>query len=91
MKHLTFSETRKNLARAIDEAARDHVPVLITRGAGKPAAVLMSLEDFASYQETRYLLSSPKNAERLRAAMMTPREDMVEFESLEDLKDALGI
>ena len=65
MKHKTFTETRKNLARTIDEAAEDHVPVLITRGAGKPSAVLMSLEDFASYQETHYLLSSPKNANYL--------------------------
>lgn len=69
MKHHTISETRKRLAEVIDEAARDHVPVLITRGAGKPAAVLMSLEDFASYQETQYLLASPKNAERLLAAI----------------------
>ena len=31
---------------------------------GKPSAVLMSLEDFASYEETRHLLRSPANAER---------------------------
>ena len=37
----------------------------ITRDKGKPAAVLMSLEDFASYEETRYLLKSPVNAARL--------------------------
>jgi antitoxin YefM len=27
-------------------------PIIITRDRGKPAAVLMSLEDFASYEET---------------------------------------
>ena len=32
-------------------------------------AVLMSLEDFASYEETRHLLRSAKNAERLMAAI----------------------
>ena len=36
---------------------------------GKPAAVLMSLEDFASYEETRYLLQSPRNADRLLQAV----------------------
>ena len=36
---------------------------------GKPAAVLMSLEDFASWQETDYLLRSPANAARLREAI----------------------
>lgn len=34
-----------------------------------PAAVLISLEDFASYEETAHLLKSPRNAERLRAAI----------------------
>ncbi|WP_397421158.1 type II toxin-antitoxin system Phd/YefM family antitoxin [Phenylobacterium sp.] len=33
------------------------------------SAVLMSLEDFASYEETRYLLRSPANAERLLASV----------------------
>jgi len=46
----------------------DHEPVIITRDRGKAAAVLMSLEDFASYEETRYLLKSPRNAERLLEA-----------------------
>jgi toxin YoeB len=34
--------------------------VIITRDRGKPAAVLMSLEEFASYEETRHLLRSPR-------------------------------
>jgi len=43
--------------------------VVITRDKGRPAAVLMSLEDFASYEETRYLLRSPANAARLLEAV----------------------
>jgi PHD/YefM family antitoxin component YafN of YafNO toxin-antitoxin module len=39
------------------------------RDRGKPAAVLMSLEDYASLEETRYLLSSPANAERPMASI----------------------
>ena len=53
----------------LDRVTNDHEPVLITRDRGKPAAVLISLEDFASYEETAYLLRSPKNAERLRKAI----------------------
>jgi antitoxin YefM len=63
------SEFRRNLAATLDSVATDHVPVLITRGRGKPAAVLMSLEDFASYEETRYLLRNPRNAARLLEAV----------------------
>ncbi len=65
MNTTSYSELRKNLAAMLDRVAADHEPVVITRDKGKPAAVLMSLEDFASYEETRYLLRSPSNAERL--------------------------
>jgi antitoxin YefM len=65
MRTTSYSELRKNLAATLDAVQADHEPVIITRDKGKPAAVLMSLEDFASYEETRYLLRSPANAERL--------------------------
>ena len=69
MKSTSFSELRRNLATMLDRVSADHEPVVITRDKGKPAAVLMSLEDFASLQETRYLLRSPRNAERLAEAI----------------------
>ncbi|MET4685357.1 type II toxin-antitoxin system Phd/YefM family antitoxin [Brevundimonas faecalis] len=69
MKVISVSELRKNLAAAIDRVAADHDPAIITREGGKPAAVLMSLEDFASWQETEYLLRSPANREALRASI----------------------
>lgn len=69
MKTTSYSSLRKNLASALDAVVADHEPVIITRDKGKPAAVLMSLEDFASYEETRYLLRSPANAARLTASV----------------------
>ena len=69
MRSTSYSDLRKNLAATLDSVTNDHEPVLITRDRGKPAAVLISLEDFASYEETAYLLRSPKNAERLRKAI----------------------
>jgi antitoxin YefM len=69
MRTTTFSELRKNLAATLDSVSADHAPVLITRERGKPAAVLMSLEDFASLEETAYLLQGARNAERLLGAM----------------------
>ncbi|MEM9278850.1 MAG: type II toxin-antitoxin system prevent-host-death family antitoxin [Pseudomonadota bacterium] len=69
MKTTSFSELRRNLSSVIDGVAEDHEPIVITRGAGKPSAVIMSLEDFASYEETHYLLRSPANAKRLRKAV----------------------
>lgn len=43
--------------------------MLITRQNGKPA-VVMSLKDFQAYEETAYLLASPKNAARLQQAIL---------------------
>lgn len=69
MKTTTYSNLRKNLAATLDGVANDHEPVVIVRDKGKPAAILMSLEDYASLEETRHLLRSPRNAERLVAAI----------------------
>lgn len=65
MRATSFTNFRKNLAAEIDSVNDDHEPVIITREGGKPSAVMMSLEDFASWQETNYLLSQPADAKRL--------------------------
>ena len=65
MRTTSFTNLRKNLAAEIDSVNDDHEPIIITRDGGKPSAVLMSLEDFASWQETNYLLKHPADAKRL--------------------------
>ena len=65
MRTTSYSDLRKNLARTLDSVHDDHEPVLITRDSGKSSAVLMSLEDFQSYEATLHLLRSPANAVRL--------------------------
>ncbi len=69
MRVTSYSTLRRNLAAAIDRVNADREPLVITRDRGKPMAVLMSLDDFASYEETRHLLRSPANADRLREAI----------------------
>jgi len=68
MQAINYTTFRKNLAKTIDCVNDDHCPILITRQQGR-TAVLMSLDDFKSYEETAYLMKSPKNAERLNAAI----------------------
>ena len=68
MDTLSYSAFRTNLASTLDKVNDDHKPVLITRQGGKPA-VLISLEDFQAYEETAYLMASPKNASRLNDAI----------------------
>jgi antitoxin YefM len=65
---LSYSAFRNQLAGVLDKVNNDHKPVMITRQNGKPA-IVMSVEDFQSYEETAYLMASPRNAERLHQAI----------------------
>ena len=69
MRTTSFSELRKNLATSLDKVHDDHQPLVITRDSGKPSAVLMSLEDFESYEATMHLMRSPANAARLNRSI----------------------
>lgn len=68
METISYSLLRNNLAKTLDKVDEDHAPVIITRQNGK-STVLVSLEDFQSYEETAYLMASPANAERLNKAI----------------------
>jgi antitoxin YefM len=68
MDTISYSNFRRHLANTLDKVNEDHVPIMITRQNGKPA-VIISLEDFKSYEETAYLMASPKNAARLNRAI----------------------
>ncbi len=54
MNTLSYSAFEANLAGTFDRVNDDHVPILITRPNGKPA-VIVSLEDFKSYEESANL------------------------------------
>ena len=82
MRVTSYSELRRNLASALDSVSADHEPLIITRDRGKPAAVLISLEDFASYEETRFLLKNPRNAERLLESITELENGQGETQSL---------
>ena len=65
MRAKSITDFRKTIAADLDQVVDDHVPLLITRAGGKSPAVVMSLEDFSSWQETAYLLGNPANKQRL--------------------------
>ncbi|MGJ8619156.1 MAG: type II toxin-antitoxin system Phd/YefM family antitoxin [Methylophilaceae bacterium] len=68
MDTLSYSAFRTQLAGVLDKVNNDHKPMMITRQNGKPA-VVMSLEDFQSYEETAYLMANPENAKRLNRSI----------------------
>ncbi len=64
---ISASEARRRLFPLLEQVNTDHEPVRITSKAGD--AVLMSADDYDSWQETVYLLRSPENARRLMEAV----------------------
>lgn len=84
---ISASEARSRLFPLIQQVNDDHAPVRITSRSGD--AVLMSAEDYDSWQETIYLLRSPANARCLMEAIARDKESrpaiaktMDELESL---------
>ncbi len=70
---LTASEARASLYRLIDETAASHQPIVIT--GKRHNAVLVSADDWASVQETIYLLSIPGMRESIVEGLSTPTEE----------------
>lgn len=68
MRTLSYSESRANYAKVLDSVTRDREEVIITRSGHEPA-VIVSLADYESLQETAYLMRSPANARRLLDSM----------------------
>ncbi|MBA3667304.1 MAG: type II toxin-antitoxin system prevent-host-death family antitoxin [Sphingomonas sp.] len=68
MRAISYSEARENLKSVIDEVVASRAPIAITRQRGE-GAVLVSESEWASIEETLYLLRSPVNARELLAAI----------------------
>ena len=68
MQAISYSEARENLKSVIDKVVADRAPIAITRQRGE-GAVLISESEWASIEETLYLLRSPANARELLASI----------------------
>ena len=86
---ISASEARMRLFPLLQQVNDDHVPVRINSKGGD--AVLMSAEDFDSWQETIYLLRSPANARRLMEAVARDKSGQADLaKSMEELNALAG-
>ena len=70
---IPINEAQHQLQQLIDAVSQSHQPIAI---AGQTSnAVLLSESDWASVQETLYLLSVPGMRESIREGLATPIED----------------
>ena len=65
--HVPLAEVKNRLSEVVDRLEREHGRVVITRH-GHPAAVMLSLEDLESLEETLAVLSDPELMAAIREA-----------------------
>ena len=73
MKHLTANTARRNFSTMLDDVSRFNEPVTIVSDDNK-VAVIISMDEWNSIQETLYLHSIPGMVESIKAAAAEPLE-----------------
>ncbi len=68
MTTVTYTNFRQHLARYLDMTEQDCEEIIISRSKGRNA-ILVSLDDFLSLQETAHLLSSKANRKHLEKSL----------------------
>jgi antitoxin YefM len=85
----TYTHARARLATLIDEVTKNREVVIIQRR-GYEDVALISADELASLLETAHLLRSPKNAERLFAALERVRKESVASQTIDELRNEFG-
>lgn len=65
---LSVRDTRDQLSAVVDRVEREHERVVITRH-GRPAAVLVSVDDLESLDETISVLSRPELVAQIKQSL----------------------
>jgi antitoxin YefM len=81
----TYTQARANFAKLCNNVTANREIVIIQRR-GVEDVALISAAELTSLIETAYLLRSPKNAERLLAALNRAMHQEIEPQSMEDLR-----
>lgn len=82
MKTLGLSEARRQLSKLVDEIAEKQEHIVITKQ-GRPKAVVMSSDEFESWQETLEIMADPeamasikRGLRDIKAGRVTPYDEV---------------
>jgi prevent-host-death family protein len=63
--HLSLADVKNRLSEVVDKLEREHGRVVVTKH-GRPAAVMLNVDDLESLEETLEILSNPALMEAIR-------------------------
>ena len=87
--HTTYTQARAGFAKLLDQVTRDREIVVIQRRGAEDVAMI-SAGELSSLTETAYLLRSPRNAERLLAALGRALKNEGQSLSRDELYNEVG-
>ncbi len=70
MKTLPLAQVKMNLIRLVDEVVKTDEEIVITRN-GRPAAVLVSPDEYEGWKETQAIRSDPELVAEIRRGLRT--------------------
>ena len=86
----TYSNARNKLASLLAHVTDDREIVVINRR-GHEDVAMVSAAELSGLLETAHLLRSPKNAQRLLAALHRAQEKIVKPSSIDKLREEFGV
>jgi antitoxin YefM len=86
----TYTRARATFAALCDEVSATREPVIIRRRNAEDVA-LVSAEELRSLEETAHLLRSPKNAQRLLAALSRAQRRELPSSNIDELRREIGL
>ena len=83
MHAVTLKEAKRNLERLLTQVIDDAEPTIVVLETGQQV-VVVPLDEYSAWQETRYLLANPTNAAHLRQSITEAHAGAVKEQELRE-------
>jgi antitoxin YefM len=84
MQAVTLKDAKQNLERLFNQVLDDAEPTIVVMETGQQV-VVVPLDEYTAWQETRYLLSNPANAAHLRRSIAEAQAGNIQEQELLDV------
>jgi len=84
MHAVTLKEAKRDLERLLRQVLDDAEPTIVVLETGQQV-VVVPLDEYTAWQETRYLLANPANAAHLRQSIAEAQAGAIEQRELRDV------